>query len=104
MEFSDYLKFVLALGVVIGLILLTAAALKHYGARGFAHLSPRRRDQRRLQVVETLPVDPRRRLVLVRRDGVEHLLLIGGGSDLVLERLEAPIPSPPSSPAGDPAP
>lgn len=39
----------------------------------------------RLSVVESLAVDNRRQLVLVRRDGVEHLLLVGGPSDLVVE-------------------
>ena len=39
----------------------------------------------RLGVVETVALDSRRRLMLVRRDGVEHLLLIGGTGDLVVE-------------------
>ena len=39
----------------------------------------------RLAVIDAEEVDGRRRLVLVRRDGVEHLLLIGGPSDLVIE-------------------
>lgn len=46
------------------------------------------RSGRRLAVVEVLPVDDRRRLVLVRRDGAEHLLLVGGpGGDLVVENV-----------------
>lgn len=39
----------------------------------------------RLAVIDALTVDKRRRLVLVRRDNVEHLLLIGGPSDIVVE-------------------
>ncbi|MCB1485994.1 MAG: flagellar biosynthetic protein FliO [Bauldia sp.] len=39
----------------------------------------------RLAVIDALSVDKRRRLVLVRRDNVEHLLLIGGPSDIVVE-------------------
>ncbi len=39
----------------------------------------------RLAMIDALPVDRRRRLVLVRRDNVEHLLLIGGPSDVVVE-------------------
>jgi flagellar protein FliO/FliZ len=39
----------------------------------------------RLSIVETVPVDARRRLLLVRRDTVEHLILIGGPSDVVIE-------------------
>ena len=40
----------------------------------------------RLAVMDATPVDARRRLVLVRRDDVEHLILIGGPTDLVVER------------------
>ena len=50
------------------------------GAHGF--LRPR---DRRLGVVETAPVDHRRKLVLVRRDNVEHLIITGGPVDMVVE-------------------
>ena len=39
----------------------------------------------RLAVVDAAAVDGRRRLVLVRRDNIEHLLMIGGPSDIVVE-------------------
>src|ERR1700759_3804273 len=39
----------------------------------------------RLAVIDAAAVDNRRRLVLVRRDNVEHLLMIGGASDIVVE-------------------
>ncbi len=39
----------------------------------------------RLAIVDAMAVDSRRRLVLVRRDNVEHLIMIGGPSDLVVE-------------------
>ena len=39
----------------------------------------------RLAVIDAAAVDARRRLVLVRRDNVEHLLMIGGPSDIVVE-------------------
>ncbi|NMG40038.1 hypothetical protein GRZ55_12375 [Chelativorans sp. ZYF759] len=40
----------------------------------------------RLAVMDATAIDNQRRLVLVRRDDVEHLILIGGASDLVIER------------------
>lgn len=40
----------------------------------------------RLAVMDATAVDNNRRLVLVRRDDIEHLLLIGGASDIVVER------------------
>jgi flagellar protein FliO/FliZ len=36
-------------------------------------------------VIDAAAVDGRRRLVLVRRDNVEHLLMIGGPTDIVVE-------------------
>ncbi|HBF32010.1 flagellar biosynthetic protein FliO [Rhizobium sp.] len=41
--------------------------------------------QPRLQVLDAAAVDTRRRLVLVRRDNIEHLILIGGPTDVVIE-------------------
>src|SRR5712691_5036102 len=42
--------------------------------------------QPRLAVIEGAAVDGRRRLVLIRRDNVEHLLIIGGPTDVVVEQ------------------
>lgn len=41
--------------------------------------------QPRLGIVDTFSIDRQRQLVIVRRDGVEHLILIGGTSDLLIE-------------------
>ena len=43
------------------------------------------RPLKRLAVVEHASVDGRRRLVLIRRDGVEHLIMTGGPVDVVIE-------------------
>ncbi|RWL28800.1 MAG: hypothetical protein EOR58_11070, partial [Mesorhizobium sp.] len=40
----------------------------------------------RLAVMDATAVDSHRRLVLVRRDDIEHLILIGGPTDVVVER------------------
>src|SRR5215210_5517222 len=47
--------------------------------------SAARTRQPRLAVLDTVMVDARRQLVIIRRDNIEHLLMIGGGSDLVIE-------------------
>ena len=83
MEWGDYLRFVLALVFVVGLIGLLAWAGKRFG------FSPRPTTpggRNRLAIVDVTTVDARRRLVLVRRDNVEHLLLLGQSEDLVIER------------------
>ncbi len=43
------------------------------------------RNERRLDVVEQSSIDGRRRLVLIRRDNVEHLIMTGGPVDVVIE-------------------
>jgi flagellar protein FliO/FliZ len=43
------------------------------------------RNERRLGVVEQSSIDGRRRLVLIRRDNVEHLVMTGGPVDIVIE-------------------
>jgi flagellar biogenesis protein FliO len=41
--------------------------------------------QQRLQVLDAAAIDAKRRIVLIRRDGVEHLVMIGGPTDIVIE-------------------
>ncbi len=49
--------------------------------------------EKRLSVSEQANVDGRRRLILVRRDNVEHLIMTGGPVDLVIESgIGAPRP------------
>jgi flagellar protein FliO/FliZ len=51
----------------------------------------RPRPEPRLGVIEQASVDARRRLVLIRRDGVEHLIMTGGPVDVVIETgIQAP--------------
>jgi hypothetical protein len=45
----------------------------------------RQKAEPRLGVIEQASVDARRRLVLIRRDGVEHLIMTGGPVDVVIE-------------------
>jgi flagellar protein FliO/FliZ len=84
MDTLDYFRFVLAFAFVLALIAGAALLLKRYGSMGFGGLRANR-GPRRLAISEVLALDARRRLVLVRRDGVEHLILIGGTDDLVVE-------------------
>jgi flagellar protein FliO/FliZ len=77
-------KFFIAFAVVLALIGLTAWLVRRFGANrlGGAGRSGR---QPRLAVIDAATVDGRRRLVLIRRDNIEHLLMIGGPTDLVVE-------------------
>jgi len=76
-------RFFLAFLIVLGLIGATAWAVRRFGT-GRLGANARGR-QPRLAVIDYASVDGRRRLILVRRDNVEHLLMIGGPTDVVVE-------------------
>lgn len=80
-------------GVGIALILLAAALwlIKRRGGSS-PFIRGGRNRQPRLQVLDAAAVDARRRLVLVRRDNVEHLVMIGGPTDIVIESGIGAIP------------
>ena len=78
MDFVDFVKAVFALALTLGLIGLAAVALRKYGPDAMARMAQQRKD-RRLRVVESLVLDPTRRLVLVECDGTERLILLGEG-------------------------
>ena len=50
----------------------------------------------RVAVIEPLPVDGKRSVILVRRDNIEHLVMVGGRNDLVIEPdiMRRPAPNP----------
>src|ERR1700739_3968499 len=77
-------RFFIAFLIVLGLIGATAWAVRRFGGGRLGTAGTRGR-QARLGVIDQAPVDGRRRLILIRRDNVEHLLMIGGPSDVVVE-------------------
>jgi len=80
---SDYLTAVVALAFVVGLIALLGWAIRRFGLIPGA--SAVIRGGRRIKIVEVTPIDVRRKLVLIRRDQAEHLVLLGAQRDLVIE-------------------
>src|SRR5919112_3218036 len=78
------LTFVIAFIVVLALIAGTAWLVRRFANNRLGANTQRGR-MPRLAVIDAAAVDGRRRLVLVRRDNVEHLLMIGGPSDIVVE-------------------
>jgi flagellar protein FliO/FliZ len=76
-------RFFIAFLVVLALIGVTAWLVRRFGANRLG--STARGRQPRLAVIDAATVDGRRRLVLIRRDNIEHLLMIGGPTDLVVE-------------------
>jgi flagellar protein FliO/FliZ len=89
MDLVDFGRYAGGLLVTLGLL-----ALLGWGAKRLDLLSGMRGERagRSLAVVETLPIDARRRLALVRWGGREHLVLLGAGGDLLLESRDAVAP------------
>jgi flagellar protein FliO/FliZ len=78
-------RAVVALVLVLALIALTVWLMRRFGDGRITGGAAGRNRQQRLAVLDSAVVDARRRLVLIRRDNVEHLILIGGPSDVVVE-------------------
>jgi flagellar protein FliO/FliZ len=78
MQPSDFIRALFALVLTLGLIGLGAVALRRYGPEALARFAAPKK-ARRLAVVESLVLDPARRLVIVACDGKERLLLLGEG-------------------------
>jgi flagellar protein FliO/FliZ len=78
------LTFIFAFVAVLALIAAVAWAVRRFAGNRLGANTNRSR-MPRLAVIDAAAVDGRRRLVLVRRDNVEHLLMIGGPTDIVVE-------------------
>lgn len=93
MGLATYAQFLGALVFVLALIGIGALLLRRFAPSQLGGLGGR---DRRLAISEVLALDARRRLVLVRRDDREHLILLGVNGETV---IESAIPVAPTGPA-----
>ena len=93
-------RFVAALIFVIALIGAVAWVARRYAAGGAMGVGGRRR----LTLVESLFLDGKSRLVLIRRDEAEHLLVVSPQGAVVVESHIAGGSAPGIAPAGKPNP
>lgn len=93
MEGYGLFRFFAGLILVLGLLALFWVILRKGwlppGLSGLVQLQPAR-GARRLSVRESLLLDPRRRVVIVRADGIEHVVLLGASGETVLDTRPAP--------------
>jgi flagellar protein FliO/FliZ len=78
-DLLDIARTVFALIATLALIVGAA-----YGARRLGMLQGGAQGPRRMRVSESLMLDPRHRMIIVRVDDREHVLLLGPGGDLVV--------------------
>lgn len=81
-EWGALLKMVAALILVLGLMGGLTMLLRKLGLSGHVRTSGR---TPRLKFVESVPLDNRRRLALVQRDDVQHLVIFGPNGETVIE-------------------
>jgi flagellar protein FliO/FliZ len=81
MQFTEVLRMIFALAVTLGLLGLVVVGMRRFGPETLRRLQGTRAD-RRMAVMESLVLDPARRLVLVRIDAEERLILLGEGQIL----------------------
>jgi flagellar protein FliO/FliZ len=103
MDVTSIFKAVFALAMVLGLILALAYVLRRYAPNVLARLSAPR-GRKRLQVIETLVLDPTRRVIIVRVDDEERLILLGEGRELIEPRPHVETTTKPVEPAVAPQP
>src|SRR5262245_66647589 len=95
-------KYILAFVIVAALLMATVSLRRRFGGTRLGTTSSRGRQPPRLAVIDTVFVEGRLRLVLIRRDNVEHLILIGGPTDVVIEQnivRAVPVAPPREAPA-----
>jgi flagellar protein FliO/FliZ len=88
-----YTRFTVALVAILALLAAFAWLVRRYGVGGQA----RGGGKRRLAIVEVMPIDGKRRLILLRRDSTEHLVLLGPDRALLVESGIAAPPPPDGS-------
>jgi flagellar protein FliO/FliZ len=95
-------QYVITLAFILAVIAVVVFAIRRFRLGGSGATARARLP--RLAVVDALVIDGKRRLVLVRRDNVEHLVLIGGPTDIVVEPsiLRQRVAQRPGQPAGRP--
>ena len=94
---GTYAAIGVGLLIVIILIIILLRVLRSFTGGMFGN-----KGQNRLGFIEAVALDNKRKLVLIRRDNVEHLIMIGGTSDILVEagiNRAAPAPRPSQPPA-----
>ena len=80
-----WVKFLVAFAVLLALFSGLFYVARRFGGGALGGSPGTRGRQPRLAVIDAATVDTRRKLVLIRRDNVEHLIMIGGPTDVLIE-------------------
>lgn len=99
LDLGRYCGALLLVAALLGFAWLAARKYGGAGSSGFSGLAGfiKPNVSRRLAVVETMMMGPRHKLYLLRRDGVEHLIVVGPDGTSVVENGITPPAAPLSS-------
>jgi flagellar protein FliO/FliZ len=86
------LKLFAALALVLGLMGGLALIMKKLGLSANTATT---KGKKRLRIIEAIPLDARRRLVLLQRDDVQHLVILGATTETLIETDIKPLESDP---------
>jgi flagellar protein FliO/FliZ len=102
MDILSMLRTIGALGMVLGMLAGALWFVKRYDVKLPGRVTNARR--KRIEIVERLSVDGKRSVALIRRDGMEHLVMFGPEGQSTIETgIAAPVPAEPEVVA-EPAP
>ncbi len=102
---GTWVNFFIIFLVVLALIGMINWLVRWFGANRLGGGTDRRRQPPRLAVIDSAPIDGHRTLVLIRRDNVEQLVMIGGPNDVVIEQnVVRAIGAPERAQRAEPAP
>ncbi len=93
---DGYIRFVVGLLVVLAMIVVAVWVAKRLGLGTTAGF---RGKGRRLTLVEVMPLDQKRKLVLIRHDETDHLILLGATHEALLSSTAAPVATAALAPA-----
>lgn len=82
-SYATFIEFFIAILVVLALLAVFVWVLRRVTGSRF---TGGRNRQPRLSIMDATAIDQRRRIILIRRDNVEHLILVGGPTDVVVEQ------------------
>lgn len=85
MENTSFIEYFMALMVVILLILGVFWMLARGNLLSTNMFKPRHRKDKRLQILEIMPIDTRRKIIIVSKDDREITLLLGPNGDVVID-------------------
>ncbi|WP_053005921.1 FliO/MopB family protein [Kiloniella spongiae] len=85
MDYGNYFQFFLSLIFIIGLIFAFSLIAKKLGLGNGPAITGNK--LKRLQIKEVRPLDAKRKVIIVQCDNKEHIILVGGTNDLLIDSI-----------------